>query len=161
MGDIAKAAHISRPTLYARYANKDDIFAAVFTLHVDRTLTALKAAWVDCETLSQKLDCLWAISILPSFEMITQHPDASDIIEGSDTPAGQQAMISAARQVVAAFSGVLAPYEAALNARGQTGDQVAFFVEQSKFMMLRTAKSPDDLKQQFSTLKAAVLALTS
>lgn len=92
MGDIAKAAMMSRPSLYARFANKDEVYGAVFSLHIDRMLEALEQAWDGCETLSDRLDAVWAICILPVFDLLNDHPDASDIIDGADTPAGKEAL---------------------------------------------------------------------
>jgi len=161
MGDIAKAANLSRPSLYARYANKDEVYAAGLVLYIERTLSALNEAWEICDTLSDKLDCLWAISVLPSFEMLKQSPDASDMIEGAETDAGQRAMAAAVQPVIAALSSILAPHTAALAQHGQTAEQLAQFIDQSKHAMLRNAQDQTDLEQQFSTLKAAVLALTS
>ena len=161
MGHIAKAAALSRPSLYARYANKDEVYAAVLQLHIHRMIADLKTAWATCDTLDQKIDRLWDISIRPSFEMLTTHPDASDIIEGSDTPAGQVAMAATQKQIVTAFTDLLAPYHGQLGPHGQTPEQLSIFIEQNKLMMMRTAKNLDDLNGQFSTLKAAILALTS
>ena len=93
--------------------------------------------------------------------MLTTHPDASDIIEGSDTPAGQVAMAATQKQVVTAFTNLLAPYHGQLSTHRQTPEQLSIFIEQNKLMMMRTAKNLDDLNGQFSTLKAAILALTS
>lgn len=161
IGDIAKAAQLSRPSLYARYANKDEVYAAVLELYVHRMMGDLQTAWATCDTLDQKLDRVWDISIRPSFEMLTANPDASDVIEGSQTPAGQIAMAATTAKVVALFTDILTPYNATLNARGQSPEHLAVFIEQSKLMMLRSAKNMADLKSQFATLKAATLALTS
>ncbi len=160
MGDIAKAANMSRPSLYARYANKDEVYAAVLALHIDRTLSALQNAWTNSETLSEKMDCLWDVSVLPAFEILRQSPDAADIIEGAETPAGQVAMAAATQRVVEVISEILVPFESAISKHKQTPEQLARFIDLSKQMMLRTANDTSDLKQQFSTLKAAVLALT-
>lgn len=161
MGDIAKTANLSRPSLYARYANKDEVYAAVFAAHIEKMLSTLNIAWADCDTLSGKMDCLWDHSVLPSFEMLTQHPDASDIIEGVETVAGQAAMEAATQLMTETLAELLAPYNDILEHHGQTPEKLAEFIDQSKHMMLRTAKTKDELVKKFSTLKAATLALTS
>lgn len=161
MGDIAIAAGLSRPTLYARYANKDDVYAACFELYVERQLEQLSKAWAACDDLTAKMDCLWDHSILPAHEMLVQNLGAADIIEGTETPAGQLAVAKAQQKVVMALSAVLAPYKVALHAHGQSPEDLARFIDNAKHTMLRTAKSKNELIQQFSTLKAATLALTT
>lgn len=159
MGDIAKAAMMSRPSLYARFANKDEVYGAVFSLHIDRMLEALEQAWDGCETLSDRLDAVWAICILPVFDLLNDHPDASDIIDGADTPAGKEALDRATQRVVATFTRALRPFEEAIGHHGQTPEQLARFIDLNKQMMIKMAQDRKDLEQQFATLKTAVLCL--
>ncbi len=160
MGDIAKAAHMSRPSLYARYANKDDVYAAVLERYIRQTLSDLQQAWTSCSTLSEQLDCIYDVTVGPSFQLLSDFPDAADLIDGMETPAGKQAKANITADVIGVFSDLLAPFAPQLMQHDQTPQQVARFIEQSKTAMLHTATDQADLKQQFSTLKAALLALT-
>ena len=67
MGDIAQAAGISRPTLYARFANKDEVYAAVLRRFAGQMLDELRAAWSKTQDPGARMDAFAAVMILPYF----------------------------------------------------------------------------------------------
>lgn len=160
MGDIAKAAGLSRQSLYARFANKDDVYAAGLVLHARRTVASITAAWAGIASLNDRLDCLYELSLRPTFEMLRANPDAADIIDAAETPSGQRAMEDARRQKIAMLTDLLTPFAPALHQHGQTPADVARFTETALHALLTTADSIEALQQQFASLKAALMALT-
>lgn len=160
MSDIAKAAGLSRQSLYARFANKHEIYAAGLLLYSARTLETLQTAWADAQTLGDAMDALFDHSIRPTFDMLRQSPDAADMIEAAESPEGRVAMAQAAAQKCARLETLFAPYEKALGLGGVTPASLAEFVENNKHTMIQNARNADHLAEQFGTLKASVLALT-
>lgn len=160
MGDIAKAAGLSRQSLYARFANKDEVYAAGLELYAERMLAQLTARWADTDDLATRLDQMAEIAVIPSFEMLRANPDAADMIEGAETPEGRAAMAKVKSRKCAALESMLAPFAKALHERGQTPAQLADFIETTKHAMLGSSRDRAHLDQQIATLKASVLALT-
>lgn len=160
MGDIAKAAGLSRQSLYARFANKDEVYAAGLELFAARTITALQDEWAKGHPLSDAMDAFAQISVIPAFEMLRSNPDATDMIEGAETPEGQAAMAKVTAQKIAALTALFAPHEAALKSNGLTPAQLADFVETTKQAFLTSSRDRAHLDAQIATLKASVLSLT-
>ncbi len=161
MSDVAKAAGLSRQSLYARFANKDEIYAAGLELYGERIIDALKTAWAQSTSLDQAMDAFTNTSIIPTFDMLRNSPDASDLIEAANSPEGQVAMAHIRAQKCKALSELFAPYSTALNARGLTPDQLADFVETNNFAITKATQDRVQLDAQIATLKASILSLTS
>ena len=161
MGDIAEAAGLSRQSLYARFANKDEVYAAGLDLYGARTIDALKTAWAKSDDLGVQLDAFAQISIIPTYKMLRQNPNAADLIEAAATPGGKAAMERVTALKCADLADILAPYADALQTHGQTPAQIADFVDATKQAIIHTARDEAHLMTQVATLKAAVLSLTS
>jgi len=159
MSDIAKAAGLSRQSLYARFSNKDEVYAAGLVLYADRMLTELQTAWATTDDLAKKLDVMADITIVPSFEMLRSNPDATDMIEGAETLEGRAAMAKIRALKVAALDTMLAPFADALAEHGQTPAQLADFIETTKHAMMTSCSDRAHLDQNIATLKASVLAI--
>lgn len=159
MGDIAKAAGLSRQSLYARFSNKDEVYAAGLELFATRLLDTLADRWAHTGDMSDKLDQLAEIAIYPTYDLLNSNPNAADLVEGAQTPEGKAAMQAVTARKVAFYAKAFAPYQAQLAQRGLTPEQVATFLEVSKEAILKAAQSPEDLALRFAPLKAAVLAL--
>lgn len=161
MGDIAQAAGLSRQSLYARFANKDEVYAAVLDLYGTRIIAQLQSQWATSSDLGDAMDAFAAISVIPTFTMLRHSPDASDMIEAANSPEGQDAMARVTALKCAALSALFAPYSDALAQRGLTPDQLADFVESNKHAMTKSTQDRAHLDLQIATLKASVLSLTS
>ncbi|MBU2993181.1 helix-turn-helix domain-containing protein [Octadecabacter sp. 1_MG-2023] len=160
MGDIAKAAGLSRQTLYSRFANKDEVYAAGLDLHTQRIVADLKSAFLEAATIEDAMDGFATISIVSTFEMLNQSPDASDLIEAANSPEGQAAMARSSllkRQILAEL---FEPYSTALETHGLSPSQLAEFVETNKLAISKTAQTREQLEGQIATLTASVVALT-
>jgi AcrR family transcriptional regulator len=161
MGDIAKAAGLSRQSLYARFANKDEVYAAGLELYAGRILEELQAAWATSDDIGTVMDHYAEISVIPSFEMLRATPDATDMVAGVETPEGRAAMAKVTEQKCAALAAVFEKFEQALSDKGLNSGQLSDFVETTKHAMLKSSTDRAHLDMQLATLKASVVALTS
>lgn len=159
MGDIAQATGMSRQTLYARYANKDEVYAAVLEHYVGQMITDLKDRWTTDVALDEAMDIYADLTMFPLFDMLQSHPDSRDLIEGAKTPVGQAAIERAKGSKKDLIATLLTPHAAALEANGLTPAQLADFIETTKEAIVSSARDRDHLSSQFATLKASVLRL--
>lgn len=160
MGDIAQAAGMSRQSLYARFTNKDEVYAAGLLLFSARTIEKLEAEWAKSDDVGHAMDALANISVIPVFEMLRATPDATDLIEAAASESGRAAMAEATQMKRSALAKRFGPFADVLTARGLTPDQLADFVETSKHSIVQNAVDRAHLDAQLATLKASVIALT-
>jgi len=160
MGDIAEAAGLSRQSLYARFANKDEVYAAGLEYFAEKMLADLEIAWTKTDDILVRMDALAALIIVPNFETLHAGPHAADLVEGAQTPAGKAVMERLTAQKVALLSKHFAVHAAALETHGLTPDQLADFVETTKHSIVLSAKDRVELDLKIATLKASVAALT-
>ena len=53
MGDIAEKAGVSRQTLYATYANKEEVLKAAICHAARKTMADIEADWKNCTTIAE------------------------------------------------------------------------------------------------------------
>jgi AcrR family transcriptional regulator len=104
MGDLAQAAGISRPALYLRFCNKENIFERVLQAFSARTLDQIRSGLQDhpapLEQLQFAFEC-WAVK---PFTLMQGSPDAKDLASCS---LGFAATVKS--QSHAAFEALLVP----------------------------------------------------
>ena len=83
MGDIAKAAGISRPGLYLIFPGKDDVFTAVMASVFSEILTEINSKLDDHATTEKKLTFVFDVWCVRPFETIQTYPEAKDLLESS------------------------------------------------------------------------------
>jgi AcrR family transcriptional regulator len=81
MGDIAQAAGLSRPTLYAAFADKPAILAAVIANLVDDELTAIRSGNQHRTGLAAQLTFACEHWMTTGYEIVSANPDASDLFD--------------------------------------------------------------------------------
>lgn len=160
MSDIATAAGLSRQSLYARFANKDEVYAAGLELYGTRIIDTLKSKWAETDSMSAAMDIFADISVIPTFQMLRDSPDAFDMVEAAGSPEGKSAMERVTALKCDALAALFAPHHDALKTRGLTPAQLADFVESNKHAIVQSAKDRAHLDRQLATLKASVIALT-
>ena len=79
MGDIAKAAGMSRPSLYLLFSGKEQLFAAATMQMSRQRLEDIRIAIGDFEGLQQKLIAGFEMLLLSVFELQKSAPDARDM----------------------------------------------------------------------------------
>lgn len=81
MADIAKAAGLTRPTLYMSFPDKDAVFRAVLEAMAKELFTKMRAGLADQSGLEARLRfaCdMWGVG---GFEMVLANPDAQDMFD--------------------------------------------------------------------------------
>jgi AcrR family transcriptional regulator len=81
MADIARAAGITRPTLYATFPDKERVFMAVVEKMIDDKLTEISdglSLHPDFEGKLRYACDAWAVG---GYELVQAHPDAADMFD--------------------------------------------------------------------------------
>lgn len=90
MGDLAKAAQMSRPAFYLIFPSKEEVFLAVVKRFIAQNLEEIRRGIPRFKTAEQKLAFAFDVWFVRPFEMIQASPDASDILEtGSEIACGE------------------------------------------------------------------------
>jgi AcrR family transcriptional regulator len=79
MGDIAKAAGMSRPALYLLFPGKEQVFATATMFLARRYLDDIRGALADCDGLRDKLTTACVMLLVRVFELQQSAPDARDM----------------------------------------------------------------------------------
>ena len=82
--DIALESHVSRPTLYAMYDGKEQIFAAVMDYYADKLLTEIRNHTKNQTDLSQILTTFFEVAVLQPFEQMRGTTFYNDLFELQD-----------------------------------------------------------------------------
>ena len=81
MGDLAKAAEMSRPALYLLYANKEDIFRSVIIRYFNRAKSLAEKRISECVQLSEKLTAVMEVWVEDSYSEVSSSAEVGDIYE--------------------------------------------------------------------------------
>ena len=79
MGDIAKAADMSRPALYLIFCSKEDVFEAVVAQWIEDSLARIAAGLAARATLGEKLRFACEIWCVEGLERALANPDVRDM----------------------------------------------------------------------------------
>lgn len=85
MGDIAEAAGISRPTLYAAFANKEAIMAALIAHHTEVCATEGATRLAQQRSLKGRLRVLFDVYVVEPFASAADNPNGRDLIDNIGT----------------------------------------------------------------------------
>lgn len=85
MSDIAEASQMSRPTLYAAFANKEAIFAALVLRQRDRNEIATAERLPAAAGLAAQLACLFDIWVLEPAASVIDSPNGLDMMANCGT----------------------------------------------------------------------------
>ncbi|RDK11301.1 TetR/AcrR family transcriptional regulator [Cupriavidus lacunae] len=92
MGDLAKAAGMSRPALYLVYCGKEEVFQAVVAWMGDNLLETIQSTLKEDWPLERKLMHVLELCIARPYEQVRANPDAQDLLAlDSHMPALEQA----------------------------------------------------------------------
>lgn len=157
MGDIAEQAGMSRPTLYARYANKDEIMAAAMQLISERVINEVVEAWQSAETISERIDIFLDCAIVRFFDQIKQMPDSGDLMIGSGD--GAATHLGAEQGKIDLLAGLFDTRRDALAAHCMTAAELADFFYASASSFKFTARDGKHLESLLATLKSSVMIM--
>lgn len=80
MSDIAEASRMSRPTLYASFANKEAIFAALVSRQRERNEAATAQRLPAADGLAAQLACLFEIWVVEPTASVIDSPNGIDML---------------------------------------------------------------------------------
>jgi AcrR family transcriptional regulator len=83
MGDLAQAAHMSRPALYVVFPSKEEIFTAVMARLLAAMLDEIRQGLDRFAAPKDKLTFAFDVWCLRPFEVIQASPDAKDLLQSS------------------------------------------------------------------------------
>jgi AcrR family transcriptional regulator len=158
MGDIAEQAGISRPTLYARFANKEEIIGAAMQLISDRVVHEVREAWRPGATIGERIDIFLDCAIVRFFDQIKQMPDSSDLMAGywsQGTAAGH----AVEQSKIDLLTGLFEERKQALEAIGSSPAQLAEFFYASSSSFKFTAHDAGQLESLLATLKRTTMVM--
>ena len=155
MADLARAASVSRQTIYDRFGDKDRVMATMIDYLSERTANEIRDAFAQCSTLGPKLDAYFEIAVWPIYELMQTMPDAADFEKGMGS-ASTAASQKAADIKRALLSDML---RAELLTQTQPPEDVAAFVERASSRAKMSNITRDELESFLRVLKTSVIAL--
>lgn len=114
MDDIAKGAGVSRPALYLRFRNKEDVFRQMVAIYYDTTVAEVAAALQQPGTLGEVLDRAFAMQAGEVTEKLFNSSHGIELMDTSHTTAADLAAAGEAR-----LRAVLAAWLSAQSAAGK------------------------------------------
>ncbi len=157
MEEIAKAAEVSKPTLYAVFKSKDEALAATIMMVKSNVLGEINALWKDADTLEEKLDLLFEKLVVAGFDMLHNSPDP-DAFDDSIGKFSQQAIEKTRGLETELLAGELANYSSIKN-MGTTPQSYAAFCINAAMQAKRQFKSRNDLLSFLEELKYSILSV--
>lgn len=82
MSDIAKAAGISRQSLYNAFPNKEEVLRASVRCFMAEDLQQVTLAWQELGSIDEKLEAYFKFGPVNWYDQIQQFPNASELMEG-------------------------------------------------------------------------------
>ena len=151
MNDIARAAGVSRQTLYDAFGGKDGLIRASIRIVTDRNLAKVSARLEGVTDLSAQLDVYFQETILPSYELLQTAGDMEDLISGHNE-AGKDEIARSHTRHEALVAELLGPHQGEAAAARQ-----AHFIVTVAMGFKYGAKSREDLEDLLKTLKQNTL----
>jgi AcrR family transcriptional regulator len=158
MSDIAREAGVSRQTLYASFASKEDLLRATIRYLADRNVGDIRRDCAKTQDPGKQLDAVILHTAIRSYELLHASPDADDMVTGFDAACKEELAEAAARyrELIAV---ILQPYELAIRSRGMSVAQLADFIQRSTLTLKHEATTPAHLDELANALKVLVLTL--
>jgi AcrR family transcriptional regulator len=151
MSDLAAEAGISRPTLYAAFASKEEVFNAVAGQLMEQALAEIRERVAGPGSVAEKLEQVFEIWIVRAYELVHQSPDAKELLEC--TQAFSRDVIDRAyAELETLLASVIAPHTSV----GIDPGQVAHTLALSARGIKENARDVDDLRRSL----AGLIALT-
>ncbi|MEP0942941.1 MAG: TetR/AcrR family transcriptional regulator [Rhizobiaceae bacterium] len=158
MGDIAENAGVSRQTLYASYANKEEVLRAAVTHLTNGTKVEIQAAFEKTSSMSDKLDAYLQLAVMHYYQMLCQMPDAADLVSGF-REIGAEELAFAERSKQDMLEVQFRPFEDQLGAHGLTPRAMAELFQTSSSNFKYNADDAEHLSRLLGSLKQTTLVM--
>jgi len=149
MGDLAKAAEMSRPALYLLYANKEEVFRAVIVRYFNQAKQRAELQVSKCSGLSEKLAAVMAVWVEDSYAEVSGSAAAGEIYETGHSIAEDlknQFCDLYASQILSILVESDDVDESSLLLRGLSLEQVAELIARSTLGLKREVRDLDQLQ---------------
>ena len=158
MEDYAKAAGVSRRTLYSYYAGKDDLLRAIVDRVTEQYTIELKERCAKTDDTAEQLDVVIELLVVRPREIVDADPDAAELIYGFHEAAGEKLEEFYAENRTA-IEQILSPYSNAIQSKGMSVDRLAAYL-QTSMKSIKTEDQPiPAMIDKLNTLKMMVLAV--
>ena len=157
MNDIAIEAGVARQTLYNAFSNKDDVLRSLIRLFTDRAMTEIEGVMKQSTKLEDRLDIvLERVAIYP-FEMLSESPNAEDIVLGMNA-ASKEEIDASNERFRSVLSDIFADHKASLKRVGRTPRQFADFIHISASAAKTQAANREQLDELLQTIRSTALS---
>lgn len=156
MNDVAREAGISRQTLYAIFASKEELLRATIRFLANRTVADIETDFARSSDLGERLDSVIHHTAVRSFELLCASPDADDIVSGFNSACKEELEEGSARYRLL-IEQMLLPFGKNIEATGMSVPSLADFIQKSMLTIKHEAKDIAHVKALAKTLKVMVL----
>lgn len=160
MSDVAQEAGISRQTLYAVFASKDDLMRGTIRFLANRTMAAIETDFARTQNLGERLDAVIRHIAIRSFELLHASPDADDIVSGFNAACKEELDTNSARYRTL-IEQMLQPYHDNISAAGMTVLALADFIQKSTLTIKHEATDLAHVTDLANSLKTLVLHMAT
>ena len=156
MSDVAKAAGVSRQTLYNMFPGKEELLRAGVRLLHAQSLQDMDQAVPDKADLAARIDAFYRIVPLKWYDLVQSNPGLADLLDGlhkiakDEMQNGQRDWVRTLTTMIADGGGAVPPHKDA---------DIAEFLYNSATSAKYAATDRNMLVRQLDILKASVLAL--
>jgi len=157
MGDLAEAAHMSRPALYLVFPSKEELFTAVIARLLAASLAEIRAGVARLATPLEQLVLAFDVWSVRPFELVLSSPDARDLYESSYVFASD-VMTRSADAFVAIVAGVLEPLVRAQAKVGLSSVQLARMLASAIPGFKTVAKTREHFREMIDGMLTVTLA---
>tara|TARA_R110002049_G_scaffold4601_5_gene32485 strand:- start:674050 stop:674607 length:558 start_codon:yes stop_codon:yes gene_type:complete len=157
MGELAKAAGMSRPALYLEFDSKEQIFIEVVNRLTNENLKQIREGIARLKSVDKKLELAFEVWTVRPFEMIQSSPDAADLYDSVKEFAAEAILKSAVE-----FENLLAEI-LELEVRKQkklklSAKRIARIMRTSSKGFHLTANDASELREMIRDMRRIVLA---
>jgi AcrR family transcriptional regulator len=160
MNDIAKAAGVSRQTLYDLFGSKEELIRASTRSITDQKLATVRERLEKSLSLADQLEIYFEETIVESFELLKAAGDAEDLIAGYHE-VGKEAIAESHDRHAELVEELLAPYAAQLLSHGLTPQKQAQFFVTVTMGLKAGVETRIELDAVLNTLKKNCLSVVT
>ena len=158
MGDVAQAAGVSRPTLYASYSNKEVLLGGVIGHYYTALIQKTREQAESVASLDAKLNIYFEHAILALYDLSQNWPDAEDVFEFGNQSA-LNAYEAALLQQKDLLIDLFTTHADTIAAHQLSVDELSDFTMSCANKLKKNVPNRTILETRLRTLKTAILAI--